>query len=89
MRVTTKGQVTIPKEIREHLGIVPGSEVEFVREPGGVKLIPIDGDLTAGERLRRFEQALKGMAGSLDLQGMTTDEYIDFVRGPREDLDLD
>jgi len=30
MRVTTKGQVTIPKPIRDHLGIGPGSEVEFV-----------------------------------------------------------
>jgi AbrB family looped-hinge helix DNA binding protein len=30
-RVTTKGQVTIPKEIREALGIEPGDEVEFER----------------------------------------------------------
>lgn len=30
MRVTEKGQVTIPKEIRDRLGIVPGSEVEFI-----------------------------------------------------------
>ena len=32
MRVTSKGQVTIPQDIREALGIVPMSEVEFVRE---------------------------------------------------------
>ena len=30
MRVTTKGQVTIPKEIRDRLRIVPGSEVDFI-----------------------------------------------------------
>ena len=30
MRLTIKGQVTIPKQIRDHLGIGPGSEVEFV-----------------------------------------------------------
>ena len=29
MRVTTKGQVTIPQDIRERLGILPHSEVEF------------------------------------------------------------
>ena len=29
MRVTEKGQVTIPKHIRDRLGIRPGSEVEF------------------------------------------------------------
>jgi AbrB family looped-hinge helix DNA binding protein len=29
MRITTKGQVTIPVEIREKLGLLPNSEVEF------------------------------------------------------------
>lgn len=38
MRVTSKGQVTIPLEIRQALGIVPLSEVEFVREGGRVWL---------------------------------------------------
>ena len=34
MRVTTKGQVTIPLAIREKLGIVPSAEVDFVEENG-------------------------------------------------------
>jgi AbrB family looped-hinge helix DNA binding protein len=38
MRITSKGQVTIPREIREALGIVPSSEVEFVREGNRVWL---------------------------------------------------
>jgi len=33
--VTTKGQVTIPKAVREELGIEPGDEVEFVRTDTG------------------------------------------------------
>lgn len=37
-RVTTKGQVTIPKEIREALGIEPGDEVEFERTESGYEL---------------------------------------------------
>lgn len=32
MRVTSKGQVTIPLDIRKALGLVPSSEVEFVRD---------------------------------------------------------
>jgi hypothetical protein len=28
------------------------------------------------------------MAGTIDLGGMTTDEYIDSIRGPRENLDI-
>ena len=31
-KVTVKGQVTIPKEVRDHMNIRPGSEVEFVRQ---------------------------------------------------------
>ena len=42
MRVTTKGQVTIPKEIRTHLGIGPGSEVDFVISGDDVTLVPLD-----------------------------------------------
>ena len=34
MRVTTKGQVTIPRSVREVLGIVPETDVDFVEEHG-------------------------------------------------------
>ena len=37
--VTRKGQVTIPKPVREHLGIGPGSRVTFRRAPDGSILI--------------------------------------------------
>ncbi len=41
--VTTKGQVTIPKEIRDYLNLDTGSKVDFViDEQGIVKLIPIN-----------------------------------------------
>jgi AbrB family looped-hinge helix DNA binding protein len=90
MRVTTKGQVTIPKDIRDELGIVPGAEVEFVRTGDGViRLVAVDGELSAEERKKRFLEALDRMAGTIDLGGMTTDEYMEFIRGPREDLNFD
>lgn len=34
MKVTTKGQVTIPVEVRERLGLLPNTEVEFVLKDG-------------------------------------------------------
>lgn len=37
-RVSEKGQVTIPKEVRDMLGIHPGDEVEFEKENGDVKI---------------------------------------------------
>ncbi|NIR32559.1 MAG: AbrB/MazE/SpoVT family DNA-binding domain-containing protein [Gammaproteobacteria bacterium] len=39
--ITSKGQTTIPKEIREQLGLSPGDRVEYVVEPDGrVVLLP-------------------------------------------------
>ncbi len=39
MRVTTKGQVTIPQDIRMKLGITPSTEVDFIEEDGRVYLV--------------------------------------------------
>jgi len=36
--VTSKGQVTIPKQVRQALGITPGSKVEFDLDRGGARL---------------------------------------------------
>jgi antitoxin PrlF len=46
-RVTSKGQVTIPKRVREALGITPGSQVDFVLEEGRVVLAPVAGGVNA------------------------------------------
>jgi AbrB family looped-hinge helix DNA binding protein len=75
-KVTSKGQVTIPKPVRDHLGIGPGSEVEFRRAT--------DGSITIerADRTRppsRFAKAV-GSAGP----GMTTDELMELLRGEPE-----
>jgi AbrB family looped-hinge helix DNA binding protein len=89
MRVTTKGQVTIPEEIRDRLGIGPGSEVEFLPTEDGVRVVAVNENISEEEASRKFSQLLDQMAGTLDLGGMTTDEYMEWLRGPREDLDID
>lgn len=88
MRVTAKGQVTIPKPIRDRLGIGPGSEVDFVTTDDGVHLVAVNENVSREEASRRFRETLDRMAGTLDLGGLTTDEYMEWLRGPREDLDL-
>jgi AbrB family looped-hinge helix DNA binding protein len=81
MRVTEKGQVTIPKEIRDRYGIKSGSEVEFVATDKGAVLVVVKPkeDLS-------FREWADSVAGTLDLQGMTTDEYMLWLRGERNDL---
>ncbi len=84
MRVTEKGQVTIPKQIRDRLGIGPGSEVDFVEDGQSVKIVAAN----AGEfDAEAFRRTLNSLAGTVDLGGMTTDEYMLWLRGPRDDLD--
>jgi AbrB family looped-hinge helix DNA binding protein len=39
MRITTKGQVTIPREVRERAGLMPGTDVTFEFEAGVVRLV--------------------------------------------------
>lgn len=71
--VTSKGQVTIPKAVRDYLGIEPGSRVGFARTPDGrIELVP-----ETAERRPSALSALRGSAG----QGMSTDEIMALTRG--------
>ena len=71
--VTAKGQVTIPKPVRDFLGIAPGSQVEFRRvADGSVVLMRAD----EGRPASRFTR-LRGQAG----KGLSTDAIMDLTRG--------
>jgi AbrB family looped-hinge helix DNA binding protein len=61
-RVGAKGQVVIPKDIRDELGLQPGSEVDFEREGDGVRILPAGAAATRGLRGR---YASSGMAAAL------------------------
>lgn len=75
--VTTKGQVTIPKRIRELLGIEPGSAVVFeLAEDGRVVLRKPDQHGQPAPQPSRFAQ-LRGRASA----GMTTEEIMALTRG--------
>lgn len=86
MRVTEKGQVTIPKHIRDKLGIVPGSEVEFVEDGNVVHVVRSNGR-TAREDISNFDEWLKSVRGIADTHGMDGKEFVDWLRGPRDDVD--
>jgi len=73
MKVSAKGQVTIPVEIRRRLGILPGSEVEFKIEDGTARLIPVQTPHSHGEGI---VEHLRGK-GSVE---MTTDEIMALTR---------
>jgi AbrB family looped-hinge helix DNA binding protein len=76
MRITTKGQVTIPQEIRERLGLLPHTEVEFQIE-GDRAVLRRAGNGTRPGRGRRLTRHLRGRA----TVAMTTDEIMALARG--------
>jgi AbrB family looped-hinge helix DNA binding protein len=91
MRVTTKGQVTIPKHVRDQLGIGPGSEVAFELAVDKAYLRKVEEVLSPEERQKRFEQVLTQLRKTMGTatSGLTTDEIMDMTRGPFDDLDPD
>ncbi|MGK2958180.1 MAG: AbrB/MazE/SpoVT family DNA-binding domain-containing protein [Acidimicrobiales bacterium] len=74
MRVTEKGQVTIPKELRDALGIGAGTEIEFERKRDTIVVRKVTEGPTRG---RRLAERLHGRGDV----GMTTDEIMAMTRG--------
>lgn len=81
MQITSKGQVTIPQEIRNALGLLPHTEVEF----------EVSGDHARIRKARRAEgtglrgqRVLGALRGAADAR-MSTDEIMALTRGGRAD----
>ncbi len=75
MKVTTKGQVTIPQAIREKFGITQATEVDFVEEKGRVYLVKTREARITSRKFRK----LRGIAPIK----MTTDEIMALTRGDK------
>lgn len=76
-KVTAKGQLTIPKRIRDLLGIQAGCKVAFtLAEDGRVNLSKIDKESASGRQPNRFA-VVRGSSSS----GMSTEEIMALTRG--------
>ncbi len=74
MKITTKGQVTIPQHIRERLGLLPNTEVEFEIRDDAVLLRKARGSRRRG---RALVTRVRGRADT----GLTPDEIRALTRG--------
>lgn len=87
--MTVKGQVTVPKAMRDKLGLKPGSAVKFEENGAGEVVVrAADGDeaerlrLEGEARVARFDAAIaEAQRNPLDL-GMTVDEFMATLREP-------
>lgn len=71
MRATIKGQVTIPRRVREILGIAPGTDVEFLEENGRFYIVKA----SKNKPTKKFAR-LRGIATAK----MSTDEIMKLTR---------
>lgn len=76
MKITTKGQVTIPAEIRDELGLLPYTEVEFEVTDGAVVMRKVADSRRRGRRL------VSRLRGRGDVR-MSTDDILKLTRGRR------
>ena len=73
-KITSKGQVTIPKDVRERLGLRPGDEIEFVDDRKGFRVQK----RVAASPFRKYRGHLKHLAGR------DPDELVESARGGRD-----
>jgi AbrB family looped-hinge helix DNA binding protein len=76
MRITSKGQVTIPAEIRERAGLLPHTEVNFELDGKGVRIVRARSRNKDG----RGSRLIAHLRGRGDV-AMSTDEIMALTRG--------
>ena len=74
MKITSKGQVTIPQAVRERYGLLPGTEVRFVEDGDTVRL---EKARRGGRRGRAMVERMRGRASTR----LSTDEIMALTRG--------
>ena len=73
MRITSKGQITIPQQVRRELGLEPGDEVEVTVKDGVAQIVPVHGPTGRGQRV------VSALLGSGDV-ALTTAEIMALTR---------
>jgi antitoxin PrlF len=73
--ITQKGQVTLPKQVRDAAGLKPGDEVEVRATASGGVYIEKPGRQTA------YQAKLRALMERRPIRGITTDEIMEMSRG--------
>jgi bifunctional DNA-binding transcriptional regulator/antitoxin component of YhaV-PrlF toxin-antitoxin module len=86
MKITSKGQITIPQAVREQARLLPHCEVEFEVRPilgvqaGGFEVI-IKPVATPTASVRSAFERVRGSANAVEFKGMGTDQFMAYLRG--------
>jgi AbrB family looped-hinge helix DNA binding protein len=91
--LTSKGQVTIPKDIRDALGLLPGKPVRFEMDAdGNARIVKADAAAENERRKADFRNRLKKaqaiFKASDTMPGITVDEYMALIREPIQPFEM-
>ena len=78
--VTSKGQITIPKQIRDRRRIAPGTRLDVTEQGDDIVLRKSDRVRKARGKDAEFEAYLERVRGSMKID-MSTDEFMELLRG--------
>ena len=79
-KVTSKGQITVPVEIRRSLGVNPGDTIRFEQQEGGIRVVR-DGDENPFEKWR-------GIGSGFPIEGKGREAIVAFFREMRGHDDI-
>lgn len=89
-RLTSKSQVTIPKDARAALGIKAGDKVRFESEPGVVKIYRAEGgNDEKAEWSKRLKKAQALFKKHDTMPGVSVDDYMAMIREPQLPKEMD
>ncbi len=92
-RMTSKGQVLIPKAIREAAGLVPGGPVKVAMNDRGEAVVSPDEERAEAERyaeiMADFEKAAEIFRRGDRFPNMSTDEYMAMIREPLQPFEIE
>jgi antitoxin PrlF len=74
-KITSKGQVTIPKDLRDQMGFMPGTEVQFTEDGSEIRIRKVRGRGRGREMVEHLQRAGGGK------YRLTTEEVMRLTRG--------
>lgn len=85
--MTVKGQITVPKDVRDMLGLKPGQKVRIETDPDGtVRIVKSDPEAEKEAWFARLAEAQKKFGGKDRFMGMDGLEYQHWIRPDRIDI---
>ncbi|MCR2834837.1 AbrB/MazE/SpoVT family DNA-binding domain-containing protein [Parerythrobacter lacustris] len=85
--MTVKGQITVPKDVRDQLGLKPGQKVQIeMSNDGDVRILRASPEAKHEARLARVREVQAAFKAQDPMSGMSNADWFAAVRGPEPEV---